>query len=158
MISTRAIQTALFTTLKASGLFEKVMSHADSDLGKAMEHLRDNPKSIAVIVPGADAFDHQFEGDDPQPVRGEWRCGFELLFSGRRLDKRETGDSATLDLKDAALNLLFYQNLGIPDLVTLPMSCEPMVIEFENGEGREAWKLSLDLRQTINIYADRSYT
>ena len=149
MISTLVIQAALLAKLTASGLFEKVMTHSDADLGAALTHLRDNPSSIAVIVPAADSFDHQFEGDDPRPVRSEWKCGFDILFSGRQLDKRETGDSKTLELKDAALNLLFWDDLGIDDLIVLPAACEPLAIEFENGKGREAWKLSADLRQFI---------
>jgi hypothetical protein len=149
MISTLDIQDALLAKLKTSGLFEKVMAHSDADLGAALAHLRDNPSSIAVIVPGADAFDHQFEGDDARPVRSEWKCGFDILFSGRQLDKRETGDPRTLELKDAALNLLFWDDLGINGLIVLPGACEPLAIEFENGKGREAWKLTADLRQFI---------
>lgn len=149
MISTLQIQAALAAKLKAAGLFEKVMTHSDSDLGAALAHLRDNPKSIAVIIPGADVFDHVFEGDDRQPVRAEWKCGFDVLFSGRQLDNRETGDPKTLQLKDDALNLLFWDDLDVSGLITLPGTCEPLAIEFENGTGREAWKLSLDLRQTM---------
>ena len=149
MISTRTIQTALHAKLKGSALFEKVMAHSDSDLGAALAHLRDNPSSIAVIVPGADSFTHKFEDDDAAPVRAEWKCNFDIIFSGRQLDKRETGDPKTLDLKDAALNLLFWDDLGIEGLLVLPGTCEPIAIEFENGKGREAWKLSADLRQFI---------
>jgi hypothetical protein len=150
MISTLTIQAALTAKLTASKLFEKVMTHSDSDLGAALAHLRDNPSSIAVIIPGADTFTHKFEDEDSTPVRAEWKCGFDILFSGRQLDKRETGDAKTLELKDAALNLLFWDDLDIEGLIVLPGTCEPLAIEFENGKGREAWKLSADLRQLIN--------
>jgi hypothetical protein len=150
MISTTAIQSALKDKLKTSSLFEKVMVHSDSDLGAALSHLRDNPSSIAVIVPGADSFSHQFEDDEAPPVHAVWRCKFDIIISGRQLDKRETGDPKTLVLKDDTLNLLFWSDLDVEGLITLPEVCEPIAIEFENGKGREAWKLTVDLRQIIN--------
>lgn len=149
MVPTLQIQTALLATLRASGLLEKVMAHADADLGAALTHLRDHPGSLAVAVPGADTFEHQFEGDDPQPVRTELKCNFDLILSGRQLDKRETGDPRTLTLKDAVIELLLWNNLGIAGITCLPTICEPLAIEFENGKGREAWKLNLDFRQLI---------
>lgn len=151
MISTTQIRDALAAKLTAAKLFEKVMCHSDSNLGAALEHLRDNPSSIAVIVPGADRFDHKFDPDDEgtAPVRAEWFCAFDIVFSGRRLDKNETGDPKTLEAKDAALNLLFWDDLGVNGLIVLPQVCEPLAIEFENGSGREAWKLTADLRQLI---------
>lgn len=151
MISTTQIRDALAAKLKAANLFEKVMCHSDSNLGEALKHLRDNPSSIAVVVPGADKFDHKFDPDDEgsAPVRAEWLCSFDILFSGRQLDKRETGDPKTLETKDDALNLLFWDDLGVEGLLVLPQTCEPLAIEFENGAGREAWKLTADLRQLI---------
>ena len=135
--------------LTGSHLFEKVMSHTDADLGAALSALRDHPASIAVAVPGPDEIQTTLMEGTNIPLFSEIRSAFTLIISGRQLDKRETGDPKTLALKDAVLSLLLCADLGIPDLVTLPSSCEPMAIEFENGKGREAWKLELELRQIL---------
>ena len=82
-------------------------------------------------------------------MHSEIRSTFELLVSGRSLDMRETGDPGTLALKDSTLLSLFWASLGLPDLIVLPTACDPVAIEFPDGKGREAWKITLSLRQIL---------
>jgi hypothetical protein len=149
MISTTVIQAALIASLQESGLFESVISHSDSDLGASLAHLRDNPVSIAVIVPGSDEFTHTIDADSGQPLRTAIVGNFDILISGRQLDMRETGDPNTLPLKDRTVELLLWNTLSLPDLVCLPQLCEPMAVQFEDGRGREAWKLTLQTHQLV---------
>lgn len=152
MILTSTIQAALQAALVTAALAEKVMTHADADLGAALAHLRDNPRSLIVIVPAADAVSTDFLDGTNIALRSEIRSGFELLISGRQLDKRETGDPKTLALKDAVLELLLWNPLGTAGtLITIPSSCEPLALEFDDGKAREAWKLSLEVRQIVEL-------
>ncbi|MEO5915563.1 MAG: hypothetical protein ABIS50_15120 [Luteolibacter sp.] len=149
MIPTRTIRDALLADLNGSGIFEKVMAHKDADLGAALEHLRDYPSSIAVVVPGEDKFEHTYEPGTNTPIRTECRNGFELLVSARELDMREDGAVDSLTFKDQVLDRVLWSTLGVPNLVCMPLQCEPMIITFEdarNTKGREAWKITLEMR------------
>ncbi len=153
MIPTLTIRDALVANLTASTLFEKVISHKTANLGEALEHLRDSPDSLAVVVPGEDKFFHDFIPGTNFPVRAECRNIIELLVSDRELDMREDGAPDCLTFKDAVLERLLYADLATPDLLCLPMLCEPMIVTFEekNSAGREAWKITLEIRHTHHI-------
>jgi hypothetical protein len=147
MIPTKQIREALAATLTASELFERVMTHSDADLGAALTHLRDSPESLAVIVPGEDTFLHEITPGFNAPEFSEIRNQFELLITSRSLDGREDGVPDTVDLKDATTELLLWDSLSIPGLITLPLKSEPMIIETDDQRGREAWKITLEIRQ-----------
>lgn len=151
MIPTKQIRQALVTFLLASGLFEKVMAHSDADLGAALEHLRDSPDSLAVIVPGEDTFTHKITEGFDTPEHCEVRNTFELLITSRNPDMREgdSGDTCT-DLKDATCAALLWEDLSIPQLLCYPLRSEPMIIEIDERRGREAWKITLECRTTLH--------
>lgn len=149
MVPTLQIRQALLATLQATGLLEKVIAHSDSDLGAALEHLRDTPSALAVIVPGADAFTHEFIPGTNEPIHTEVTNDFDILITGRLLEMGETGADAALTLKDTLTAALLWANLGIPHIVCLPSACEPLAIQFDGGRGREAWKLTLTVRYLL---------
>ena len=147
MIKTKQIRDALLARLVAAGLFEKVMSHSDADLGAALEHLRDSPESLAVIVPGEDTLIHEITPGVNEPEWSEIRNGFELLVTSRNADMREGGNGDCADLKDDTVEALLWDNLSVPGLICLPLRSEPMIIETDDKRGREAWKITLEIRQ-----------
>jgi hypothetical protein len=153
MIPTLQIRTALLANLTASGRFEKVMAHSTTNLGEALEHLRDSPDSIAVVIPGEDKFEHTFEPGWNTPVRAEIRNTFELLISDRELDMRETGVDDSLTFKDQIVARLMWDDLSTPGLICLPVLVEPVIIttgDERNTKGREAWKITLEMRSTLH--------
>lgn len=149
MISSATIQAALFANLADSGLFERVITALDADLESALDNLRDSPVSLAVITPGADTITHDLMDGTNQPLVSKIRSRCEIIIATRRLDMAPTGDPAILTLKDSVLARLLWDSLGVPGLLCLPAFCEPIVLQFADGTGREAWKLTLDLRQLI---------
>jgi hypothetical protein len=151
MIPTLTIRDALVDKLKGSELFESVISHSDADLNAALEHLRDSPSSIAVVVPGEDRFEHEFYPGTNQPLRTEVKNGFELLISARDLSMREDGVQDSLSFKDQVTALLLWDDLSVENLICMPMLCEPMILTFgeQNTKGREAWKITLEMRHFI---------
>ncbi len=149
MISTLAIQDALADVLLASALADRVSTHKDPDLDKALEALRDAPSSLLVIVPGADTIVHQLTPGFNFAEQAEISSSFEVLITERDLAMSLSGDPDGITLKDAVIDLLMWHDLGITGLICLPTSCEPMNLQFSNGRGREAWKLTLTLRQLV---------
>lgn len=149
MIPTLTIQTALAANLRESLLVDAVSTHTDPDLGKALEALRDAPDSLVVIVPGADTIKHDLTPGSNSPEYAELSSAFELLITSRDLAMGPSGDPAALDLKDAIIARLMWDSLGIDGLLCLPALCDPFTVVFDNGRGREAWKLSLVIRQLI---------
>ena len=149
MVPTLQIRQALLATLQATGLLEKVIAHSDSDLGAALEHLRDEPSALAVIVPGADQFTHEFIPGTNEPIYTEVQNDFEVLITARQLEMSQSGADASLTLKDAVVAKLLWSNLGIPDIVCMPSTCEPLALQFDGGRGREAWKLTLTVRHLL---------
>ena len=150
MIPTKVIREALVATLITSALFEKVIAHAEADLGAALEALRDSPSSLAIVVPGEDTYTHKLTEGLNAPEFCEVRNTFELLITSRTPDMRvgHSGD-ACVDLKDATCEALLWSDLSIPDLICLPQGAEPMVIAIENQRGRELWKITLEIRTLI---------
>lgn len=146
MIPTKQIREALASKLESLGTFEKVMTHSETNLTAALEHLRDSPDSLAVIVPGEDSFLHQITEGYNSPEFCETRNQFELLISARSLDMRSDGVPDAVDLKDSTTAALLWENLSIPGLITLPLRAEPLVIEIDGRRGREAWKITLECR------------
>jgi hypothetical protein len=146
MIPTKQIRTALAAALTASGLFESVIVHSEADLGAALTHIRDNPASLAVIVPGEDNFLHTLTDGINQPEFSEIRNQFELLITARALDGREDGVPDCVDLKDSTTELLLWSDLSVPGLICLPLKSEPLIVEIDENSGREAWKITLECR------------
>lgn len=146
MIPTKQIREALAAHLESLGTFEKVMTHSETDLTAALEHLRDSPDSLAVIVPGDDTFIHQITEGYNTPEFCETRNQFELLIAARELDMRSDGVPNVVDLKDSTCAALLWENLSIPGLISLPLRAEPIVIEIDERRGREAWKITLECR------------
>lgn len=146
MIPTKQIRSALEATLTASGLFEKVIVHSEVDLAAALTHIRDYPESLAVIVPGEDTLLHTLTEGINQPEFTEIRNQFELLITARALDGREDGVPDCVDLKDAATELLIWDNLSVPGLICLPLIASPLIVEIDENSGREAWKITLECR------------
>ena len=62
---------------------------------------------------------------------------------------REDGAAASLNFKDAVTIALLWNDLSIPGLLCMPLLCEPLVIQFEGKQGREAWKITLEMRHEI---------
>ena len=85
------------------------------------------------------------------PLRTEVINTFELLISDRSLDMRQDGVETAVAFKDQVLARLLWDNLSIPELICMPLSCEPMIVTFDdrNSAGREAWKITLELRHAI---------
>lgn len=150
MLTTATLRRALLTSLEMSGLCERVVPFQVADLGEALEALRDSPDSLAIIVPSRDTLSHEMAiEEDNLPARAEIRSEFELLLTTRDLRHGEDGAPDCVALKDAVLERLLWSNLGVPGLLCLPLATEPMVIERDNKRGREAWKLTLELRQHL---------
>ena len=150
MITTLKIIAALQAVLEKSGLAERVELFNDPDVGKAIEALRDAPGSLAVIVPGADTIQHTltpgFNFAEYAEISGE----ITLLITARDLAMQPGGNTDGITLKDAVMELLMWHTLAIPGLLCLPAATEPMVIVYDSGRGREAWKLSLVIRQILS--------
>lgn len=149
MIPTATIRAALLRQLEASGLFKKVIAFSTADISEALENLRSHPDSLAVIVPSSDDWSHDLTEDDNTPLRAEVRNKFEILVSSRELSARTDGALDCVTLKDQTAAALLWAALGIPGLLCLPLSAEPMLIEFDERRGREAWKITLEIRQQI---------
>lgn len=154
MISTHEIRTALVAAITGTGLFEAVMSHNVADLSDALETLRDSPDALAVIVPSRDAWTHQMAIEDENlPARAELRNEFEILITSRDLKHGDDGDLDCVALKDQLAAALCWSDLGLTAAICLPLESEPMVIERDHQRGREAWKLTLEIRQPLTTPA-----
>lgn len=150
MITTRQIRSALTAALVATGEVEAVMALPVADLSAALEHLRDSPESLAVIVPSQDSWSHQMADEDGNlPAHAEQRNEFEILVTARDLARGQDGAAEAVDLKDALTAALLWADLGIPGLLCLPLTAEPMVIEITERRGREAWKITLETRTQL---------
>ncbi len=151
MIPTLAIRDALIEKLKSYAPLETVIAHSDTDLGAALEHLRAAPNSLAVVVPGEDLFEHEFIPGTNIPQRTEIKNLFEVLISDRELSMRQDGAPGSLTFKDSVVALLLWDTLGVTGLICMPIHCEPMIVTFDekNTKGREAWKITLEMRHTI---------
>lgn len=149
MIPTATIRAALLRQLEASGLFKKVIAFSTADISEALENLRSHPDSLAVIVPSSDDWSHDLTEDDNTPLRAEVRNKFEILVSSRELSARTDGSPDCVALKDETASALIWSYLGVPNLICLPLSAEPMIIEFDERRGREAWKITLETRYRI---------
>lgn len=150
MISTSQIREALLAALTATELFEKVAAFNVADISAGLEKLRDSADSLALIVPSRDEWIHTMALEDENfPARAECRNDFEILVTARDLRHGDDGALSTVQLKDNLCMLLLWQDLSIPGLICLPIDSEPMVIERDERRGREAWKITLQIRQTL---------
>ena len=162
MISTAVIRALLIDAITATGLFEQVAGHARADLTEALETLRQHQASLAIIAPGEDEWLHETLPDDNSPLRAECRNRFEVLITARELDMDEDGVPGCVDLKDRLCEALLWAPIGpVPgadgpaQAILLPISAEPMILTEEDHRrddhrrGREAWRVTLEARQTI---------
>lgn len=150
MIRNKSIREALVAVLQSSGLFETVIAFQAADLNAALETLRDSPDSVAIVVPSRNSWEHQMIVEEENiPVRAESRAEFEILVTLRELAHGGDGAAATVDLMDDLSARLLWSDLAVPGLRCLPQSAEPMVIEIDENRGREAWKLTAEIRQSI---------
>lgn len=150
MIKTSEIRSALETFITATGLVEKVKTFNVADLSAALEKLRSAGDSLAVIVPSRDGWTHTMALEDENlPARAEVRNELEILLTARDLRHGDDGAETTVDLKDHLCAALLWSDLAVPGLLCLPLEAEPMVIELDERRGREAWKITLEVRQQI---------
>ena len=149
MIPTETILAALEAYLTATGLFDRVSRHHAADLPAALEALRDPSRKLCFIVPAADTWEHALLDPGNMPLRSELRCAVQLLITSQSVAYATTGDPATLPLKDHLLAALLWDNLSHPGLLTLPQTCEPLRIEWDDAPARTAWQLTIEIRQTI---------
>ena len=150
MISTTRIQTALVAAITATGLFARVTTHPVADLADALEAARASDDATAVIVPAADAWSHVMaDEDDNIPGRSECRNTFEVLATARDLRHGRAGAPDALALKDHLTEMLIWKDLGIPGLLCLPLEAEPIILEGDGRRGREAWKITFEIRQQL---------
>jgi hypothetical protein len=150
MIPTSYILDALQRHVTALGLFDRVAQHQGSDLAEALEALRDPSAKLCFLVPGTDTWTHEIMPEYNAPLRSELRCEVALLISSQSVSYAASGDPAVLPLKDHLGALLIWENLGHPDLLVLPQTCEPLRIEWDDAPARTAWQLTLEIRQRIN--------
>lgn len=149
MISTATISAALLEAILATGQFDKAVTYPVNDLMAAMETARSSGDAMAVVVAGPDEWDHKLLEDDNIPLRSECRNTFEVLVTARDLRHGTDGAPNAMALKDALYDALLWDDLGNSALVCLPQGAEPIVIEKEGSRGREAWKVTLEIRQRI---------
>lgn len=149
MISTATISAALQAAILATGLFDKAVTHPISDLAGAMETARTSGDAMAVVVAGPDEWTHVVDEEDNTPIRSECRNTFEVLVTARDLRHGTDGVPNATELKDALHEALLWDDLGNSELVCLPQGAEPIVIEKDGSRGREAWKMTFEIRQQI---------
>jgi len=151
MHTTLELRSALVATLAATGLFETVHPLPWADLPQALETLRDSPDSLALVIPSSETWEHTFAIEDENlPAKAEARQRFEIIATTRDLEHGDQGDDLTLALKDNLLPHLAWSNLGTHGLIALPLESEPILLERDNRRGREAWKITLEIRQQTN--------
>lgn len=150
MIPTAHILAALETYITALGLFDRVSRHTAADLAEALELLRDPAAKVCILVAGPDTLEHRLMDDYNAPLRAEMRSEVQLLISAHDATYSGSGTAEVLPLKDHLLSLLMWETCGLPGLLCLPRSCEPLRIEWDDAPAAAAWQLTLDLRQTLN--------
>lgn len=148
MISTTTLRSWLKDALTSVPGLKHVGLHSQADLEKALEHFRDVHQHIAIVVPAPDEIAHQYEEGIAQPVRSTTSAVFDILLAGRRLDRQPTGDDATLDLKDAIVSLLLSIAVPGEEAHATITASEPIAITFDEGQGRDGWKLTLTIHPT----------
>lgn len=148
MIQTAPLRTWLRDTLLTLDGVQNVRILAQTDLDEALAHFRDTRNHTVVIIPMADEIDHEYEGDIPYPLRSRVNSIFEVLIAGRRLDRLPDGSDPTLALKDAALDLLLTTAVTDQAAHCTATACEPVTIQLDENQGREAWKITLTIRPT----------
>ena len=146
MIPTTTLRTWLRTTLEGVAGLKRVGVHAQADLENALSHFRDTSQNICIVVPDADQVEHDYEADLVFPLRSRVSSVFHLLFSGRRLDRLPEGDTATLDLKDAILDLFLTTAVSDVEAHCTVTASEPITIQLDDNQGRDAWKLTITIR------------
>lgn len=151
MIPTTLILDALERTVSNTGLFDRVSRHHGADLVEALDALRDPAAKICFLVPGADAWEHTLLDDSHAPIRAILTCEVQLLISAHDASYAPSGTIEALPLKDHLQSLLCWENLGIPGLLTLPATCEPLRIEWDDAPARTAWQLTLTIRQLVPV-------
>lgn len=150
MITTAAIRAALEETIRASGIFEQVSTTAQADLSDVLDTLRRHQVSLAIIAPGEDEWIHQTLPDSNMPLHAEVRNRFEILVTARDLEMGQAGVASAVDLKDQLCEALLWQTLGLPELLILPLTAEPMILEADgHRRGREAWRVTIETRQAL---------
>lgn len=149
MIPTKSIREAIFGHIERSGLVDSVTRFNKVDLSAALEFLRDSSDSAAIIVPSRDSWEHQIMEGDNLPLAAEQRNEFEILVTKRDLRHGDDGEETCVQLKDQLCESLIWSDLGVPGLLCLPLETEPMVIAIDERRGREAWKITVEIRQLI---------
>lgn len=150
MIPTAHILTAMESHLIALGLFDRVGRHTAADLAEALEILRDPAAKVCFVVGGSDTIEHRLMEDYNAPMRAEIRSEVQLLISAQDATYSGSGTSEVLPLKDHLTALLMWDNLGVPGLICLPRTCEPLRIEWDDAPAATAWQLTCEIRQRIN--------
>jgi hypothetical protein len=150
MKSTTLILQALAAAITATGLFASVSTYPVADIAEAIESARSSDDSMAVIVPAADSWSHTMaDEDDNLPARAECRNTFEVMVTARDLRHGAAGAPDALALKDNLAHMLLWSDLGVPGLLCLPLEAEPVILERDGRRGREAWKLTFEIRRQI---------
>lgn len=145
MTSTVDLRAWLKDALLSIPELKHVGLHSQSDLEKALEHFRHTHQHIAIVVPGPDEIRHDYEADLPYPLRSRALSVFDILFSGRRLDRSPEGATATLDLKDAILDMFLSVNVDAMEAHCTVTTSEPITVQLDDNQGREAWKITLTI-------------
>lgn len=148
MIPTATILEALKAYVTSLGLFDRVEAHDAADLSDAIESLRDPAAKVCFLIPGRDSLEHQIM-EENIPMHSELRSQVQVLISSQDASYTHGGEETTLPLKDHLLALLMWEDLGQPGLLTLPTSCEPLRVEWDDAPARSAWQLDLECRQTL---------
>jgi len=149
MIPTAEILDALQSTIDATGLFDRVTRHSSADLPEALEALRDPAPKLCFIIPGTDTWDHVLLEDRNIPQSATLKSEVTLLITAHDATHTRSGSDTAYPLKDHLQAALCWDNLSIPNLLTLPQTCEPMRIEWDDAPARTAWQLTLEIRQTL---------
>lgn len=148
MIPATTIHTALVRDLQATGLLDRVERAAQDDLTAALAGLRDSSETVAILIPTGEELDHQLLPDDNTPLRSEIKTRMSLLVTGEN-PARASNAGDDLPLKDLLLTRLLWADLSIPGLILLPLSTEPVRLEFDGGAARDAWRIDLEAREIL---------
>ena len=147
MIPTEDIRTWVRDTLLTVEGLRTVLTHSQTELEEALMSFRDTSREHkAIVVPMPDEIQHDYEADLHYPLRSRVSSAFTIFIAGRRLDRSSQGDDTTLALKDAALDLFLTTAVTGHAAHCTVTASEPVTIQFDDNQGREAWKLTLLIR------------
>lgn len=149
MIPTLAILEAARATIEGLNAFDRVTIHPQADFATAFESLRDSSRKLCFLAPGSDSFENFVVETFNIFERSEMRSEVHIIASTQSPSYATTGDPDALTLKDNLIAALLAVNLGIPGLLVIPKTCEPLRLEWDDAPARFAWQLTLECRQTL---------